>query len=381
MIHGRLKARVIAFYLPQFHTIPENDLWWGQGFTEWTNVRKAKPRFKGHDQPRIPTELGYYNLQETEIHTKQANLARDHGVEAFCYYHYWFNGKLLLEKPIENILKTQDSTFPFCLCWANENWTRRWDGENRQVLIAQNYDDDDSVAHAQYLAQFFQDPRYLRVNKKPVFIIYRANLIPNLSEKLNKLQTELNNLGISKVHFYAISRGEPLDTTLLSSGIENLIDFEPSEGYPANGINFLHLRTVFAKLLTGYVRPLIHRCFPRIEFDLIFDYQQIVYRKMKVALKKSHLPCVFPNWDNSSRRKNQALIIQNRTGELFQAWIENCIEKMSEKPFEERLIFINAWNEWAEGCYLEPDQHNQDKFLKALKNAVHEGKSFIGSLD
>ncbi len=203
-----------------------------------------------------------------------------------------------------------------------------------------------------------------------MFIIYRANLIPNLEQRLINLQTALAELGIPKVHFYAMSRGEPLDTRLLDAGIERLIDFEPSEGNPVNGVDFSHVKTVVSKLLTGYVKPHIRRLYPNLEFDLIFDYRQIARQKMLSTLKKLHIPCVFPNWDNSSRRKNQAVIIQNRDDKLFQAWIEKTIEKISDQPLEERLIFINAWNEWAEGCYLEPDQQNQDRFLQAVKRAV-----------
>ncbi len=368
--HQQTKARVVVFHLPQFHPIPENDLWWGQGFTEWSNVRKAKPRFKDHDQPRIPTTLGYYDLRDESVRRAQSQMAQIHGIEAFCYYHYWFNGKLLLERPLESLLESHEPKMSFCLCWANENWTRRWDGENQEVLIAQDYDNDDAEAHAKYLARYFQDQRYLRINQNPVFVIYRANLIPNLGQRLKNLQSALDALGIPKVYFYAMSRGEPVDTTLLKSGIERLIDFEPSEGNPVNGVHFLHLKTVISKLLTGYVKPHIRRLLPHLEFDLVFDYRQIATQKMRTALKKYHIPCVFPNWDNSSRRKNQAVIIQNRDEKLFQAWIEKTIEKISDQPFEERFIFINAWNEWAEGCYLEPDQHNQDKFLQALKRAV-----------
>jgi lipopolysaccharide biosynthesis protein len=364
------KARVVALHLPQFHPIAENDLWWGEGFTEWTNVRKAQPRFKGHDQPRIPTTLGYYDLREATVRAAQADLAKSHGIEAFCYYHYWFNGKLLLEQPIQALLASNEPVFSYCLCWANENWTRRWDGENQEVLIAQNYNIDDTQAHAKYLAPFFKDQRYLRINQNPVFIIYRANLIPDLGLRLTNLQTALAALGIPKVHFFAMSRGEPLDTTLLNAGIERLIDFEPSEGNPVNGIDFSHLKTVVSKLLTGYVKPHIRRLYPNLEFDLVFDYRQIANQKMHTALKKFHIPCVFPNWDNSSRRKNQAVIIQNRDETLFQAWIEKTIEKVSDQPLEERLIFINAWNEWAEGCYLEPDQQNKDRFLQAVKRAI-----------
>jgi lipopolysaccharide biosynthesis protein len=364
------KARVVALHLPQFHPIAENDLWWGKDFTEWTNVRKAKPRFKDHDQPRIPTTLGYYDLRDETIRSAQANMAKSHGIEAFCYYHYWFNGKLLLERPLEAILESNEPKFSFCLCWANENWTRRWDGENQEVLIAQDYNNDDSKAHAKYLVQFFQDQRYLRIHQNPVFIIYRANLIPNLRQRLTNLQAALGALGIPKVHFYAMSRGEPLDSTLLEAGIERLIDFEPSEGNPVNGVDFAHLKTVVSKLLTGYVKPHIRQILPNLMFDLVFDYRQIVQQKMQSTLKKLHIPCVFPNWDNSSRRKNQALIIQNRDEKLFQAWVEKSIAKILHQPFEERLIFINAWNEWAEGCYLEPDQHNQDRFLQAVKQAV-----------
>ncbi len=367
-------ARLIALYLPQFHTIPENDLWWGTGFTEWVNVKKAKPRFPNHQQPRVPTTLGYYDLQNLAIQATQAKMAREHGIEAFCYYHYWFNGKLLLEKPLELLLANPQVPHAFCLCWANENWTRRWDGQNREVLIAQDDATYDALAHATYLAQTFLDTRYVRVDDKPVFVIYRANLIPTLATRLKQLKAALTTLGVPEILVFAMARGEPIDQELLRAGIDQLIDFQPSEDIPPNGVNLAHLLTVTGKLLSGYVKPNITQWTPKLEFDLVFDYAQVSQQQMNTVLKDKHIPCVFPSWDNSSRRRAGAVIIQNQNANLFAAWLERSIEKVQHRPTSERIVFINAWNEWAEGCYLEPDELNQDVFLQTIKSVLERRK-------
>lgn len=368
------KARLVALYLPQFHAIPENDQWWGTGFTEWTNVKKAQPRFVGHQQPRVPTELGYYDLRDAATRSRQAQLAQAHGIEAFCYYHYWFDGKLLLEQPLERMLEQSEPNFSFCLCWANENWTRRWDGQNKEVLIAQDYDHYDAVLHASYLLKAFADPRYLRVDGKPIFIYYRANIIPDFALKMRALKNALADLGILDLYCCAMARGEPIDSHLLASGVEQLIDFQPAEGIPATGVDAAHVWKITKQLLSGYVKPLIRAVFPKPNFDMVFNYKLLSSQQMQRTLQPKHIPCVFPCWDNSSRRKHEAHIMQNSDASQFQKWLDISIVKVQNKPAQERLVFINAWNEWAEGCYLEPDEQHGDRFLQAVKRAAYGNK-------
>ncbi len=194
--HLQKKIKAIAFYLPQFHPIPENDIWWGCGFTEWVNVRKSRPRFKGHHQPKIPADLGYYDLRSEEVRVAQAEMARLYGIGGFCYYHYWFNGKMLLELPFNEVLSSNKPDFPFCLCWANESWSRRWDGSARDILMEQNYLDYDAPRHMDWLGQAFQDPRYIRVEGRPLFLVYNAAHIPNLKDVIGQWrEAALHKLG------------------------------------------------------------------------------------------------------------------------------------------------------------------------------------------
>lgn len=361
-------TRSIAFYLPQFHPIPENDHWWGEGFTEWTNVRKAEPRFSGHYQPQQPGELGYYDLLNPLVRQAQADLAREHGIHGFCYYHYWFNGKMLLEKPFQEVIASREPDFPFCLCWANENWTRAWDGLDREVLIAQDYADYDHMAHFNWLAKAFADSRYILVDGKPLLLIYRAEQIPQLKQLLIDWRLAARESGLPGLYLcavknmqFALSWDESLDL-----GLDALVDFQPNprDVAAANCSGFSALsgkaQRFMEKLLNPRLRG-VHR----------YSYDKIVRMSLqKPPSKERVFPCVFPSWDNSARRSTNVTVIQNDDAELYGKWLFDAVERVACLPAEERIVFINAWNEWAEGCHLEPDKQNGRRFLEATREVM-----------
>jgi glycosyltransferase involved in cell wall biosynthesis/tetratricopeptide (TPR) repeat protein len=340
-------VRLIAFYLPQFHPIPENDVWWGKGFTEWTTVTKAKPLFPGHDQPRIPSELGFYDLRLPEVRKAQADLAREHGVYGFCYYHYWFNGKLLLERPLQEVLSSGEPDFPFCLCWANENWTRAWDGGDAQILIQQHYSQEDDIAHIRYLCCIFQDRRYIRINGKPLLLIYRAKRIPDPLRTTEVWRKEAKRLGIGELYLCRVESfpDEHSDPTTL--GFDAAVEFQPDWG---------ELGPSVADAKFGN--------------HAVYRYPDIVdrmLRKRKPPYRR--FPCVTPSWDNSPRRKSEASIFIDSSPALYEKWLKRTVERCSgENPG--KIIFINAWNEWGEGNHLEPDLVFGRDYLEATRRAV-----------
>ena len=359
-----MKHRIIAIYLPQFHPIPENDAWWGKGFTEWRNVAKAKPRFPGHYQPHLPADLGFYDLRVPEVGIEQAKMAKEHGIYGFCYYHYWFNGHLLLERPLEDMLNSKESDFPFMICWANENWTRAWDGGEKEILIGQKYSEEDDLNHIRYLIKFFKDPRYIRVNNKPVVSIYRTTLLPNIEKTIEIWRAEALKEGMELYICRFESYGQA-GKEFLINGIDAAIDFEPHTGmkeydrckkyahFMKRGINKI------SRLMTG------ENILPRIE-----DYKKYVLFQLNrtMPLYKQY-PCVTPMWDNCARRKKIFFAFHNSTPELFGIWFKNVIDKFVPHSDDENFIFINAWNEWAEGNHLEPDMKWGDRYLKEVKKS------------
>jgi len=369
-MHQDSKARLIAFYLPQFHPIPENDDWWGKGFTEWTNVRAAKPSFSGHHQPRVPGALGYYDLRDPVTREAQARLASEHGIQGFCYYHYWFNGKQLLEQPFTEVLSSGKPDFPFCLCWANENWTRAWDGLDREILIAQDYASYDVDQHVDSLSPAFKDPRYIRVNGSPLFLIYRVDQIPELARVLSRFRQRAAYNGIKRLYICAVRNTQYSLTPdqTINSGIDALVDFQPNskqlEFYEFSMLD--HLKKLWGKCLkiAGHSSA---SAFLRL------DYERFVSAVIKSSSSTEHVhPCVFPAWDNSARRATGATIIQNDEPAVFGRFLRHAIGNVSGQSAEERLVFINAWNEWAEGCYLEPDQKNGLAFLEEIRRTVDQ---------
>lgn len=344
------EPRLIAFHLPQFHAIPENDMWWGKGFTEWTNVTKALPRFPGHYQPHIPAESGYYDLADPETLKKQAQLAQEYGLHGFCFYHYWFNGKLLLETPLHQMLASGKPDFPFCLCWANENWTRAWDGQNNQILIGQKYSDEDDIRHFEYLLTFLRDSRYIRVQGKPLLLIYRANQLPD-PEKTGRTWRRLaREAGIGDLYLCKVENFHDEHYDPRQIGFDASIEFQPDW-------------SMLGSALTD----------PMYGSNRVYRYSDLV----KIMLHKeqpdyTRFPCVTPSWDNSARRKEQATIFIEPNPAVYELWLAETIRRMEPVKTDENLIFINAWNEWGEGCHLEPDARFGRAFLEATRSAMQK---------
>src|SRR5436190_1963098 len=354
-----MSLRSIAFYLPQFHPIPENDDWWGKGFTEWANVAKAKPQFRGHYQPHLPADLGFYDLRVPEVREAQADLARSYGITGFCYHHYWFGGKRMLERPFEEVLNSKTPDFPFCLSWANESWSRTWTSEFKEAekLLDQTYSAEDDRRHIQYLIEAFKDERYIRVNGKPLFLIYKVG---HLGDRMGEMQAiwreELNAAGIEDLYLVSVRTPPP-------AGFDASVDFFPGTGHqPAKSriVNSLNYR--LSKLVAGARSK--HK---------IYDYSEIVDHMLaKPYPEYKQFYCPVPGWDNTARRAEAgALILHNSTPELFEKWVKFCANETDRRfDGDEQILFINAWNEWAEGCHLEPDQKWGDKYLAALKRAI-----------
>ena len=356
----RKMPRLLAMYLPQFHPIPENDEWWGKGFTEWTNVVKAQPLFPGHYQPHLPSELGFYDLRVAETRTAQAALARAHGIHGFCYYHYWFQGRLLLERPLREVLETGEPDFPFCMCWANENWTRGWDGGSHQILMPQRYSEEDDVAHIRWLIPYMKDPRYIKVNGKPMFLIYRAGHIDRLSEMTRVFRAEAMKAGFPGLYLGRMeSHGEEGD--LSSQGIDAGIEFQPRSGN-AGAFKPVWLRGRFRALAPAVYQK-----------NRIREYRRLVWGALnRPRAKYKRYPGVTPSWDNTSRRapKSMAHVWVSSTPEIYEHWLRETLRRFRPYGPEEDFVFINAWNEWAEGNHLEPDQKWGRGYLEATRRAL-----------
>ncbi|MEH6764514.1 MAG: glycoside hydrolase family 99-like domain-containing protein [Aequorivita antarctica] len=357
------KLRPIAFVLPQFHPIPENDEWWGKGFTEWTNVTKATPLFEGHYQPHLPTDLGFYDLRLPQARTEQAKLAKEHGIHGFCYYHYWFNGKRLLHQPIDGMLKQSNLDMPFMFCWANENWTRRWDGKDNEILIKQDYSHEDDAAHMRWLCEhIFSDKRYIRINDKPVFMIYRHNLFPNIVKTV-KLWRDIaiDEFGYKGLYL-CITESFNDKTTPEDIGFDASVEFSP-HAVISNKVKKNTKRNAFwDRLVKSKNRK------SQIKFQ---DFKLGVEEAINRSVPDHKLyRSVTPSWDNTPRKGKSGIVALGSSPELYQYWLQHIVT--SFKPFseEENLVFINAMNEWAEGNHLEPCIKYGKAYLEATKNAM-----------
>lgn len=359
------RIRSIAFYLPQFHPVPENDLWWGKGFTEWTNVTRAQPLFADHYQPHLPADLGFYDLRLPEVREAQAALAAEHGLDGFCYYHYWFKGRRLLERPFEEVLSSMKPDFPFCLCWANENWTRVWDGEQREILMQQEYGPEDDLGHIRWLARAFADSRYIRVNGKPLFAVFRAGNLPDPIATTHIWRREARRLGVGELFLCKVESGVREHGNPTEMGFDAAIEFQPdwaSMGSPQRK----------GKLWRG-----IHRLFPLKKnrahrSHMIYDYRSIAQKMLQRPTPTyQRFPCVTPAWDNSARRSTGAAILKNSSPQAYESWLKSVKNRYeASDDSADKLIFINAWNEWAEGNHLEPCRRWGRAYLEATRNAL-----------
>ena len=355
-------VRVIAFYLPQFHPIPENDIWWGKGFTEWTNVGKAKPLFKRHYQPRVPADLGYYDLRVPETRKHQAHLAKEHGIEGFCYWHYWFgNGKQLIERPFNEVLESGEPNFPFCLAWANETWKGFDHGlKNRNVLIEQLYlGIEDYTAHFYKVLPAFKDGRYITVNDKPLFMIYKPLATNEIRVFINTWRILAAENGLKGIYF--VGQKNHLENNLESFWE---VGFDAVNTIRLNNYVVKH-RNYFQKFIAK-LRKLI------IGVPLVYPYERVskFFLNLEEDVLENVFPTIIPNWDHTPRSGKEGFVMNNSTPELFEKHVKKAVSLVEKKQPENKIIFIKSWNEWAEGNYMEPDLKWGRKYLESLKRQI-----------
>lgn len=379
--------KIIAFYLPQFHNIPENDEWWGNGFTEWTNVKKAKPLYEGHMQPRVPLGGNYYNLLDDNVKIWQADLAKKYGVYGFCYYHYWFNGKMLLEKPMEQMLANKEVDIPFCICWANEPWTKAWVGDEKKLLIAQEYGQEEEwKQHFMYLLPFFKDERYITKNGKPLFVFYRPDIVPCMKEMIETWDKLAKENGLSGITFAFQSGDYDWNNSKEANLFDYDIEFQPpyaSHWLYSNDGKIISALKKCRRLLAGWAGK-------KFGIDL-YRYGTAQYKKMtgqtvanydsmwqKIIeakpVRSNSIPGAFVKWDNTPRHGERGQINVG-TPEKFEYYLSKQI-KHAREDYHEDMIFMYAWNEWAEGGYLEPDEDDKYGYLEAIKRALEENNEF-----
>jgi hypothetical protein len=354
------KILLLANYLPQFHPIAENDEWWGKGFTEWTNTAKAKPLFRGHHQPNIPADLGFYDLRLSETREAQAELAKEYGISGFCYWHYWFgNGNRLLERPFQEVLKSGKPDYPFCLAWANQTWTGIWHGLKNKVLIDQKYPGkEDYISHFQSLLPAFHDKRYIRIDNKPVFVVYSPDLLPD-SREFTDLWNELAlKNGLDGFYFIGIHYA---GWDHKKDGFNDKTIHQPS-----------HYVQLYEKDSKNRISGMIRRNLFKGRLPVIYNYGKLV-RSYDFGLFNSNdvIPTIIPNWDNSPRSGRRGWVFHNSTpgdfGYHFEKSVQFVLKREEPNP---KIIFIKSWNEWAEGNYLEPDHRYGLQYLEALKRVI-----------
>jgi hypothetical protein len=348
------KTKILAFYLPQYHPIPENDVWWGKGFTEWTNVCRAKPLFNKHYQPNLPSDLGFYDLRVPEVREAQAELAKLYGVDGFCYWHYWFgNGKQLIERPFNEVLKSGKPNFPFCLAWANQTWTGVWHGLNDQVLIEQLYPGkNDYINHFYHLLSAFKDDRYIKIDNKPLFVVFKPDTLPNSIEFTSLWNQLAIKEGFNGVFFVGIHQ---LYWDHKKDGFD-----EKTIHQPGQYVDVYEKENSFNK------NSLLSKVFKN-KGPKVIDYQKLINScNFNKFYDKDFLPTVIPNWDNTPRSKNNGLVFQGSTPEIFKKHLEGAFDYIEKKSSGEKIIFLKSWNEWAEGNYVEPDMQWGKAYLDVI---------------
>ena len=339
-------VRTIAFYLPQFHPVPENDAWWGKGFTEWTNVARVTPLFKGHYQPHVPADLGFYDLRLPEAREAQATLARQYGIEGFCYYQYWFgNGRRILERPFDEVLASGQPDFPFCLCWANQSWSGVWHGAPDRILLEQTYPgDDDARAHFALLLKALTDPRYIRVDGKPLLLIFDVARLPAPTHHTRLWRQCAEEAGLPGLHLLAVRH---MDST--------------GDPHPLGFDGAVDMRIPFLTRTTQR----------NADDQFVLDHREIAPHEVLAPQPGiEHYPCVGPSWDNSPRLGARAVMYVNSSPALFEGTVRRAVYALQSKPPERQLLFIKAWNEWAEGNHLEPDLKYGHQWLEALQRGT-----------
>lgn len=368
--------KVIAYYLPQFHCIPENDEWWGKGFTEWVNVKKATPLYKGHNQPRIPLNDNYYNLLNDETLEWQDKLAQKYDIYGFCFYHYWFDGKLLLEKPVEKYLNNKKLKTHYCICWANEHWTNAWSGKEAKVLIQQRYGaEKEWRKHFEYLLPYFKDERYIKCNNKPLFVLYRPELIDCLNpmlEEWNKLAHENGFDGIAFAYQHA---GFTVSPDCDESHFDFALEYHPNCAQVFKQMDKHKQYEIFKKsIITFFENKVGINLREKLKSNKLkhYSYDELWHyiNNMKPRNSKC-VPGAFVDWDNTPRRGIKGFVVDGASPEKFKKYFKKQIIK-AKNEYKKDMIFVFSWNEWAEGGYLEPDEKNKYGYLNAIKEALEE---------
>ena len=362
-----MKLKPIAFYLPQFYPTPENDEWWGKGFTEWTNVAKAKPLFKGHYQPKIPADLGFYDLRVPEVREQQAELAREAGVDGFCYWHYWFgNGKELLERPFKEVVESGKPDFPFCLGWANEDWQAKiWNATGtakvKETLIKQEYPGEkDHILHFKKYTKAFKDLRYIRIDNKPVFLIYNVQKFESLDFFIDIWNDLIKKENIADEFFFIGMLNTPDESSLPIC--------KKFSSWTLTSTYLLNQTYSSQSKIKQIYQDVTNRRFKRVIRINFSRLNQILGKMNQLNAAEKYIPTLFPNWDHSPRSGNSAIILDKSTPQLFQ---QQCVDMFSSiKNKKNKLIFLKSWNEWGEGNYMEPDLKHGKGYIKALFNAL-----------
>ena len=372
------KSKIIAMYFTQLHAISENDEWWGKGFTDWDNVRRAEPMFDGHYQPRVPLDSNYYDQSRMETIRVQIELAKRYGISGFCHYHYWFDGKQLLETPTNLFLQNMDLDFPFCLSWANETWSKRWDGRDHDILIKQTHPpiEESWLKHFDYLIRAWSDERAIKINGKPVFIIYRPQKIHDIDTMLAFWNKKAKERGLKGIYFIFQKQYEPSDSACLKS-FDAEFQFQPFEAIHSSGYS---KGAVYKKRMRRLVESL-----PKIVQSLIWSvwatskknytvhqydkvWNQIIQNSIESSAET--FPGAFVDWDNTARYGNRATIFVGATPDRFKYWFQKLVDSVSNRPGNMNYIFFNAWNEWAESAYIEPDEKYGYQYLEAIQDVL-----------
>lgn len=348
------KTKLIAFYLPQYHSIPLNDKHYGKGFTDWLNVVKSIPQWTGHYQPRLPADMGFYDLTDINVIKRQVELAKLYGIYGFCFHYYWFSGNKLLEKPVNMLLENKNINMPFCICWANENWSTQWDGGNRQIIMKQDLQSDDGDKFFNDILPFIRDARYIKINNKPVLIIYKPDLF-NKNLFLNfisKLREKSKENGFDDI--YIITAKFTFEDRITDWGIDACVEFPPHR-----------MKELITDDISEYINPQF--------IGMIYNMQDYILNKKHLyETSEKTFKTVFPSWDNSARKAySGALVFNKMSPDLYKSWLKDCIDwTKKNNTKDEQFVFINAWNEWAEGAYLEPDQKYGYAYLKATAESI-----------
>lgn len=388
-MNNSTKARVIAFYLPQYHPIPENDKWWGKGFTEWTNVVKAKPLFKGHVQPHIPTDLGFYDLRMPEIREEQAKLAKEAGIEGFCYWHYWFGkGKRLLERPFNEVLASGNPDFPFCIGWANETWSNKsWNAKSKSIkdaiLMEQTYVESEFDDHFYEVLPAFKDKRYITVDGKPLFLIFSPYAMPDQKKFIDRWRELAKENGLPGIHFVGITNNISMrEIGSYNSGKARIPSFDEAalhynylldRGFDAiNSRGQLRAEMLAGSRFNSILKKVLEKLF---HYDILSKFKMSKINEhlfVKEDAWENAYPTILPNWDRSPRSGKKAIIYTDSTPSVFKKQVEKALDLVKDKQDEHKIIFLKSWNEWGEGNFMEPDMQYGHGYLDALKEAIEK---------